>query len=268
MSKVVLITGASAGMGKTTACYLAKKGHKVYGASRSANPGDCIEGVISLKMDVCDEVSVKEAVQLILEIEGRIDVLVNNAGLGFIGSIEDTGDAEAKAIFETNVFGLMNVCRVVLPAMRLAKSGTIINISSLAGMMGLPYRGIYSATKASVLSITEALSAEVKQFNIKVCSVLPGDFKTSVNENRRTALAGSQSVYKTQMNALNDLVNHEVEHADEPIAIAIKIEQIINNPQPKLHYKVAKPMQKLSTVLHFLLPGRWFEKILMNHYKM
>lgn len=268
MSKVVLITGASAGMGKTTACYLAKKGHKVYGASRSANPGDCIEGVVALKMDVCNEVSIKEAVQTILDIEGKIDVLINNAGLGFIGSIEDTTDAEAKAIFETNVFGLMNVCRAVLPAMRLAKSGTIINISSLAGLMGLPYRGIYSATKASVLSITEALSAEVKQFNIHVCSVLPGDFKTSVNENRRTALAGSQSVYKTQMNALNNLVNREVEHADEPIAIATKVEQIINNSRPKLHYKVAKPMQKISTILHFLLPGRWFEKILMNHYKM
>lgn len=268
MSKVVLITGASAGMGKTTACYLAKKGHKVYGASRSANPGDCIEGVVALKMDVCNEVSVKESVQQIIDIEGKIDVLVNNAGLGFIGSVEDTSDAEAKTIFETNVFGLMNVCRAVLPAMRLAKSGTIINISSLAGIMGLPYRGVYSATKASVLSITEALSAEVKQFDINVCSVLPGDFKTSVNENRRTAKTGNQSVYKTQMNALNDHVNREVEHADEPIAIATKVEQIINNPKPKLHYKVAKPMQKLSTVLHFLLPGRWFEKILMKHYKM
>jgi len=268
MSKVVLITGASAGMGNLTACYLAKKGHKVYGASRSANPGDCVEGVVFLKMDVCNADSVNQAVRQIIDIEGRIDVLVNNAGLGFIGSIEDTSDAEAKAIFETNVFGLMNVCRTVLPFMRKAKSGKIINISSLAGMMGLPYRGIYSATKASVLSITEALSAEVKEFGIQVCSVLPGDFKTSVNENRRTASSGSNSVYKLKMEQLNALVNKEVENADEPLAIATIIERIINTPQPKMHYKVAKPMQKLSTILHFLLPGRWFEKILMNHYKM
>jgi len=268
MVKVVIITGASAGMGATTAKYLSDRGYHVYGASRRAETGREKDGFIELKMDVTDETSVQQAIHFVIDKEGKIDALVNNAGLGLIGSIEDTSDAEAKAIFETNVFGLMNVSRSVLPHMREAQSGYIINISSIAGRMGLPYRGIYSATKASVLMITEATSSEVRQFGIHVCSILPGDFKTSVNENRNVVQNASKSVYSQTTQALNNQVNEEVDHSSDPIIIARKVEQILRTAKPKMQYMVAQPIPKLSTVLHYLLPGRWYERILMNHYKI
>lgn len=268
MVKVVIITGASAGMGHTTAKYLAEKGFRVYGASRRAETGRERDGFTELQMDVCDEASVARAISVVLEREGRIDALVNNAGIGLIGSMEDTSDAEARAVFDTNVFGLMNVSRAVLPHMRKAKSGTIINISSIAGKMGLPYRGIYSATKAAVLMITEATSSEVQAYGVRVCSILPGDFKTSINDNRQVVKAASQSDYKEQTTRLNKQVNHEVQHSGNPIAIAKKVFDILQTNKPAMHYKVAKPLQKLSAFLHDMLPGRWFERILMNHYKI
>lgn len=268
MVKVVIITGASAGMGATTAKYLSDRGYRVYGASRRAETGRVKDGFAELKMDVTDETSVQQAIQHVVETEGRIDALINNAGLGLIGSIEDTSDSEAKALFETNVFGLMNVCRAVLPHMRKNNFGYIINISSLAGVMGLPYRGIYSATKYAVQAITEAMSSEVKAFGIRVCAILPGDFKTNINENRRVVENASSSVYSESTDALNKLVNEEVQHSSDPILIAQKVEQILRSSKPKMHYMVARPIQKLSTILHYLLPGRWYERILMNHYKI
>ncbi|TVR37441.1 MAG: SDR family oxidoreductase [Cryomorphaceae bacterium] len=268
MVKVVIITGASAGMGLTTAKHLAEKGFRVYGASRRSETGRERDGFTELQMDVCHEPSVEKAIEMVFEREGRIDALVNNAGIGLIGSMEDTSDAEARAVFDTNVFGLMNVSRAVLPHMRQAKKGTIINISSIAGKMGLPYRGIYSATKAAVLMITEATSSEVQAYGVRVCSILPGDFKTSINDNRQVVKAASRSVYKEQTTRLNNQVNHEVQHSGDPIAIAKKVCDILQSKQPAMHYKVAKPVQKLSAFLHDVLPGRWFERILMNHYKI
>lgn len=268
MVKVVIITGASAGMGATTAEYLSDRGYRVFGASRRAETGRPINGYTELKMDVTDEVSVQQAVDYVLSKEGRIDALVNNAGVGLIGSIEDTSDAEAKAIFETNVFGLMNVSRAVLPLMRKAGTGHIINFSSIAGLMGLPHRGIYSASKAAVIAITEAMSSEVLTFGVYVSAILPGDFKTSINDNRRVVEKAQHSDYRESTDRLNQLVHEEVAHSSDPILIAQKVDQILRSSKPKLIYMVGKPLQKLSTKLHFLLPGRLFEKIIMRHYKM
>lgn len=268
MGKVVIITGASAGMGATTAKYLADRGYQVFGASRRAETGSTTNGFIGLKMDVTDEQSVATAIDFVMAQTGRIDVLVNNAGIGLIGSIEDTSDTEAKGVFETNVFGLMNVCRAVLPHMRKSGSGTIINISSIAGVMGLPYRGIYSASKAAVIAITEAMSAEVKRFGVQVTAILPGDFKTSINENRKVVINAASSDYKTDTDSINKIVNEEVATSADPILIAKKVEQLAEAKTPGMLYQVGAPMQKLSTVLHYLLPGRWFEKILLNHYKL
>lgn len=268
MGKVVIITGASAGMGAVTAKYLSDRGYRVYGASRRAQTGQKTAHFTELQMDVANEQSVADAVAYVINEVGRIDVLVNNAGISLIGSIEDTSNAEAKGIFETNVFGLMNVCRAVLPHMREAKSGYVVNISSIAGVMGLPYRGIYSATKAAVIAITEAMSAELKQFGVVVSAILPGDFKTSINDHRKVVDAADQSAYSDETNALSDLVTEEVATSANPIKIARAVEKIITQPKPKLIYMVGAPLQKLSTKLYFLLPGRWFERIIMSHYKM
>ncbi len=268
MGKVVIITGASAGMGATTAKYLAERGYQVFGASRRATTGNITNGFTELQMDVTNEQSVAAAVGYVIDQVGRIDVLVNNAGIGLIGSIEDTSDAEARGVFDTNVFGLLNVSRAVTPYMREAGTGTIINISSIAGVMGLPYRGIYSASKAAVIAITEAMSAEVKKYNVRVSALLPGDFKTSINENRRVVANALTSNYKTDTEHLNRFVTDEVASSGDPIVIAKRVEQIASGKAGKMLYQVGAPMQKLSTVLHYLLPKRWFEQILLNHYKL
>lgn len=268
MSKVVIITGASAGMGASTAKHLSDQGYRIFGASRRAETGRSSNGFTELQMDVTDENSVASAVDHVMTECGRIDALVNNAGIGLIGSIEDTSNAEAKAVFETNVFGLMNVCRAVLPHMRAAKSGRIINISSVAGKMGLPYRGIYSASKAAVIMITEATSSEVKKHHIKVSAILPGDFKTNINDNRRVVEKASDSDYRSETDMINDLVTEEVSHSLDPILIAETVEKILKSNNPRLRYTVGKPLQKLSARLHDLLPGRWFENIINQHYKL
>ena len=179
MSEVVLITGASSGLGQTLATLMAQKGYKVYGTSRRAAPADLPYSMV--KMDVGDPDSVHAAVKTIIDQEGRLDLLINNAGIGIGAPIETVQLENVKRLFETNTFGLIRVCQAVLPHMRKAGKGKIINISSIAAAFGLPYRGIYSATKASADMITEALRMETKDFGIQLCSVQPGDFKTNIS---------------------------------------------------------------------------------------
>ena len=165
MSKVVLITGGSSGIGKSTGEFLQNKGFKVYGTSR--NPNNYANSKFPLlELDVKDVASIIKAVNNIIEAEGRLDVLINNAGAGITGPLEEIPDVEMKANFETNFFGPINVIKSVLPQMRSQKSGLIINVTSIAGYMGLPYRGIYSASKSALSLATEAFRMELKPFNI------------------------------------------------------------------------------------------------------
>ena len=142
MSKVVLITGASSGIGKSTAEFLSAKGFKVYGTGRNPKKNEN-NGYSLIALDVTKPDTISLAVNLILEKEGRIDVLVNNAGMGITGPVEDTPTNEMKKVFETNFFGAIDMMKAVLPQMRKQQSGTIINVTSIAGYMGLPYRGVY-----------------------------------------------------------------------------------------------------------------------------
>jgi NAD(P)-dependent dehydrogenase (short-subunit alcohol dehydrogenase family) len=148
-SRVVLITGASAGFGRACAQHLGRLGHRVYGTSRRAecpDPAELRSPPLVLPMDVCDDDSVQRAVDFVLKQEGRIDVVVNNAGVGLAGAVEDTSVEEARALFETNFFGVLRVCRAVLPALRAQRSGLIVNVSSLGGLVTIPFQGLYSAS--------------------------------------------------------------------------------------------------------------------------
>ena len=185
--KVVLITGASSGIGKTCADYLEALGHKVYGASRSLGHKSSSEviteeirgkGWIRVGMDVTNEKSVEQGVAHILKAEGRLDAVINSAGYGISGSVEDTAIEEAYSQFETNFFGVLRVCRAVLPIMRKQKSGCIINMSSIAGIISLPFQGLYCASKFALEGMTEALRLEVKPFGIHVVLIEPGNFRT------------------------------------------------------------------------------------------
>jgi len=267
MSKVVLITGASSGIGKSIAAYLHQKGYLVYGTSRKTE-SISEAGFPLLQLDVLDPKSIQKAVDFIIAKENRLDVLINNAGMGITGPIEDTPTDEMRAVFNTNLFGAIDVMKAVLPQMRVQKSGTILNITSIAGYMGLPFRGLYSATKGALELVTEAIRMEVKGFGIHVVNVAPGDFATNIAAGRYHTPVFEDSAYKKSYQENLDLMNAHVNAGMDPLAMAKAVHAILGTKQPKIHYKVGGFLEKLSIVLKRILPDSLYEKLLMNHYKL
>jgi len=267
MSKVVLVTGGSSGIGKAVGEFLLQKGFIVYGTSR--NPENYQNSKIPLlALDVTNKQSISECIQELLEKENRMDVLVNNAGAGITGPIEEIPEEEMKRNFDTNFFGPINVIKEVLPPMRKQGIGLIINITSIAGYMGLPYRGIYSASKGALELITEAFRMEIKEFGIEMTNVAPGDFATNIASGRYHAPVLDNSPYKKPYGNTLELMNTHVDSGDDPTLMAEAIYRIINTEKPKTHYKVGAFMQKFSIVLKRILPDKVYEKLLMNHYKL
>ena len=267
MSKVVLITGGSSGIGKSVGEFLKEKGFVVYGTSRNADNYKNHPFKL-INLDVTNTESILKAVKTVISNEGTIDVLINNAGKGITGPIEETPTEEMRNTFETNFFGPIEVMKAVLPYMRNQKSGLIINVTSIAGYMGLPFRGIYSATKGALEIVTEAVRMEVKNFDIEVTNIAPGDFATNIAAGRYHTPVFENSPYqKTYQNNL-DLMNEHVSGGSDPIAMAKAIYKIIQTKHPKIHYKTGDFMQKFSIVLKRILPDKIYEKMLMNHYKL
>lgn len=265
--KVVFITGASSGIGKSIAEYLQNKNFKVYGTSR--NPENYPNSSVKLlRVDVRDSESIASVVQEIISKENRIDILVNNAGAGITGALEEIPMDEIKKNFDTNLFGPIDVMKAVLPFMRKQKNGLIINITSIAGYMGLPYRSVYSASKGALELITEALRMEVKQFGIEITNIAPGDFATNIAQGRYHAPLISGSDYEKSYGKTLELMNTHVDSGSNPIEMAEAVYKIINTPKPKIHYKVGAFLQKFSIVLKRILPDKVYEKMLMNHYKL
>jgi len=267
MSKVVLITGGSSGIGKSVGEFLSEKGFIVYGTSRSPEKYRQSKFPI-LALDVKDEATISETVNTIIDKEGQLDVVINNAGAGITGPIEETPNAEIKNNFDTNFFGPINVIKAVLPQMRKQHSGLIINITSIAGYMGLPYRGVYSASKGALELLTEAFRMEIKDFNIKMTNIAPGDFATNIAAGRYHAPLLDDSPYKKPYGDTLDLMNTHVDNGSDPDMMAKSVYRIINTPNPKGHYKVGEFMQKFSIVLKRILPDKVYEKLLMKHYKL
>ncbi|OMP29755.1 SDR family oxidoreductase [Mangrovimonas sp. DI 80] len=267
MSKVVLITGGSSGIGKSIGEFLMSKGYQVYGTSR--NPDRYANSKFPLiALDVSNLETISRAVAHVIEKEGKLDVLVNNAGAGITGPIEEIPDTEIKRNFETNFFGPINVIKAVLPQMRKQNSGLIVNVTSIAGYMGLPYRGIYSASKGALELVTEAFRMELKDFNIKMTNVAPGDFATNIAAGRFHAPVLEESPYKEPYGNTLKLMDAHVDEGKDPMLMAKAIQKIIENPNPKIHYKVGEFMQKFSIVLKRILPDKVYEKLLLNHYKL
>ena len=267
MSKVVLITGGSSGIGKAIGEFLFHKGFTVYGTSR--NPEKIANSLFPLiALDVRNTESIVHAVEKVISISKRIDVVINNAGVGITGPIEEIPSEEIKNNFETNFFGPIEVIKAVLPQMREQKSGLIINITSIAAYMGLPFRGIYSSSKAALEIITESISMEVKSFGINVVNVAPGDFATNIASGRYHAPVIEGSAYESNYgNTLKQMDEH-VDSGSNPNEMAFAIYQIINEKKPKLHYKIGVFMQRFSIILKRILPDRIYEAMLMNHYKL
>ncbi len=268
MKKVVLITGASSGFGQAIARRLAAKGYIVYGTSRKAI-GQNDNGIHYLVMDVRQRASVKAAVAQLLAEQGRIDVVVNNAGMGIGGSLELATDEEIDIQMDTNFRGCVNVCQEVLPTLRAQGGGRIVNISSIGGVMGLPYQGFYSASKFAIEGFTEALAAEVRGFGIKVSMVEPGDFATGFTASRRNSEATAKSdAYGASFARSLSLIEKEENGGLKPDFLAKKVVKIIESSHPHLRYVVANFEQRLSVLLKKLIPGNWFVSTLRSYYKV
>jgi NAD(P)-dependent dehydrogenase (short-subunit alcohol dehydrogenase family) len=268
MKKVILITGISSGFGKETARLLSESGHIVYGTVRK-EPGSSA-GVKYLIMDLTDTNSIKAAVETVVNNEGRIDVLINNAGMHTGGPIETSPIENIKLQMDSNFMGTVNLTREVLPLMRKQGGGTIISISSIGGLMGLPYQGFYSAAKFAIEGFSEALRMEVSQYNIKVVLVNPGDFHTSNSANRRNFLAptGDKDPYQEQFAKTLAVIEKDEANGWKPEVLARKMVRIVDCKNPRQRYIIASFEQKLAVALKYILPGKLFRLILQDHYKI
>ncbi len=265
--KVVLITGASSGIGAACATHLAGLGYRVYGTSRRPRPE--ITAYEMLQMDVQDDAAVAAGVRQILEREGRIDVVLNNAGISYGGSIEDVSPQEAHDQMETNFFGVLRVSQAVLPTMRAQRSGLIINVSSIAGRIALPFQTLYSASKFAVEGLTESLRMEVKAFGIHVVLLEPGDLRTELTDHRKHAAAAlTNPAYQGQYQLAAERAASDERNGGDPILAARMVARIIATPRPRLRYVVGPVYESGALFLRWLLPHRIFEWAMMKYYRV
>ncbi|WP_420602008.1 SDR family oxidoreductase [Flagellimonas sp.] len=266
--KVVLITGGSSGIGKSIGTYLTGRGFTVYGTTRNPKNYPDFDAFELMQLDVKQSESVEKTVSDVIGKEGRLDVLINNAGVGITGPVEETPYEEIQNVFDINFHGPVRMMKAVLPQMRKQGGGLIINTTSIAGYMGLPFRGYYSASKGALGLITEALSMETKKFGISITNLAPGDFATNIAAGRYHAPVIKDSAYEQAYQNSLDLMNEHVDAGGDPMQVAKKVHKIILKTNPKIHYPVGEFMQKFSLFLKKILPDRVYEKLLLNHYKL
>lgn len=222
-----------------------------------------------IPMDVGDDESVARAIGFVAEREGRLDVVVNNAGAGLGGAIEDTTVAEAKALFETNFFGVHRVCRAVLPILRAQGEGCIVNISSIGGVVTIPFQGFYSASKYAVESLSDALRIELRPFGIHVVVVQPGDFRTGFTESRvMSEESGGTSVYAERCSSAVSQMERDERNGGDPNQLADLFTRIVEARPPRPRYVVGMPLQKAAAALKPLVPDRWLDRALSAIYKV
>ena len=268
MTKVILITGASSGLGKATAAYLMQHKYHVLGTCREPKKYSSNNGVKLLPFDLNQPNTAAPLVQQVLDKAGRIDVLINNAGAGITGPIEEVDSSAMESHFRTNLFGPMVLIQKILPIMRKQKSGLIINVTSIGGYMGLPYRGLYSSSKGAMWIASEALRMEVKRFGIDVVTLAPGDYATDISARRIYSPLNKESPYHDIYKYSLDKIDDHVDNGSDPNEFAQKVYKIINLKKRKVHYKSGSFLQKISLILKRVLPDTIFEKIIMNHYKV
>jgi NAD(P)-dependent dehydrogenase (short-subunit alcohol dehydrogenase family) len=262
-SQTVLVTGASSGIGAAIASRLASDGHRVFGTARkpSAPPA---AGVEMVELDVCSDASVDRCVETVLGRAGRIDVLVNNAGFLLAGAIEETSIEQAKAQFETNFFGVARMVQAVLPSMRARKAGKIVNVSSLAGMVPVPFWGYYNASKFAVEGFTESLRLELKPLGIRVALVEPGAIKTPFYAAPASTQMAEYSPWRER--ALKTMKGFE-EKAPGPEVVADTIARIVAQENPALRNRVTREAT-LFPLLRWLLPAGAFEAGLRSGFNL
>lgn len=271
--KVILITGASSGIGKATALQLIQEGHTVYGAARRVEKmQDLVEaGGYSLQMDVTKDTDMESGVAQIIEKEGRIDVLINNAGYAIYGSVEETPIEEARRQFEVNIFGLARMTQLVLPHMRAQGSGQIINVSSMGGRIYMPLGAWYHGTKHALEGWSDSLRLEVKQFGIDVVVIRPGAIATEFGDVMLEPMIkrSGDGPYKkiTQSMAKSVRDSYEKENASSPPSVIAKtISKAVNANKPKTRYTAGKLAKPLVFVRNYL-GDRFFDWAILSQFK-
>ena len=273
MAKVILITGASSGIGFDAARTLARQGHRVYAAARRVERMEPLkeDGVVPVRLDVTDEASMESCVKTILEKEGRIDALVNNAGYGYFGAIENVPLEEARRQVEVNVFGLARLCQLVLPSMREQGSGRIVNISSIAGKAVIYFGGWYHVSKYSVEALSDALRMEVKPFGIDVSIIEPGGIKTDWGLIAADHLAESSQGTPYESEGLREAATmrkaYSIRLLSKPQVVTRAISKAVNSRRPRTRYRVGFGARTL-VFFHSLLPTRWWDAILRKGGKI
>jgi NAD(P)-dependent dehydrogenase (short-subunit alcohol dehydrogenase family) len=273
---VILITGASSGIGKACAEFLHQQGDRVYGTSRRAPCAVALQAVPEprrpafdlIPLDVTSDESVERAIGIVTAREGRIDAVVNNAGFGLAGAVETTTIEEAREQFETNFFGTMRVCRAVLPIMRQQGHGHILNVSSIAGRIGIPFQALYGASKFAVEGFTEALRMEVAPFGIRVVLVEPGDFHTGFTASRRMTHGPASGPYAARQARALAVMEHDEMHGATPESVGRLVHRILMNRSPAVRYTVGPASETLALALKRLAPSCLFEWGISRYYRV
>lgn len=266
-NKVILLTGASSGIGYDTAVALAQQGHKVYAAARRVERMEPLRqyGIVPLKMDVTDEESMKTGVKTLLDAEGRIDVLINNAGYGYFGAVENVPMDDARNQLEVNVFGLARLCQLVLPTMRAQHSGRIINTASVAGRAVFYYGGWYHVSKYAVESLSDAMRMELKPFGIDVVIIEPGAIKTNwgiIAADHLIESSKGTAYEQTGTMMANNLRNMYLSNTiSDPAVVRKAIVRAVNARRPCTRYRIGR-MANAIVFFHWLLPTRWWDAFL------
>lgn len=263
MKRIILVTGASSGIGLEVAKYLSSKGHTVYGGSRSAPHSEFFH---SIHLDVTSDDSVKETLKQIIDQEGRIDVLINNAGVGSVGSVEKTPIGDIHKSFEVNFYGVIRMMQAVLPHMRKHGFGRIINMSTLGSMIGLPYRGFYSSSKGAMDLVSETLRLEVERFGISSCTIHPGEVRTKIAEHRIVSANRNDEVYGKVLKKVFDKLDASVEHGKDPAFFGPFIEKIIESKKIKRNYYIGNTSELIGIQLKKFLPYNLYEAILRKYF--
>ena len=263
---VILITGITSGFGRAMARQLNADGHKVYGTYR--RDSDPLPGVTYIRADVRDQESLKNAVDQVIKTEGRIDTLISNAGMGIGGPLEFTSVEDAQRQMDVNFMGMVRMVSLVVPIMRQQRHGHIICVSSIGGLMGLPYQGMYSASKYAIEGYCEALRLEVRQFGINVTVINPGDFSTGFTAQRdKVDNPEALAAYPGYAKSMQSIENDE-NSGLQPDRLARRISRIVRKRHPRNRYIIATFVQKSSVVLKAILPAKWYDRILGSYYEL
>lgn len=256
---VAIVTGASSGIGHATANALQSAGFRVFGTSRRAIAGKS-DGVTMLTCDVTDDTSVSQLVDDVLAETGRIDLLVNNAGMGLFGAAEESSTVQAQALFDVNVFGVFRMTNAVLPTMRRQNEGRIVNVSSVQGFIPAPYFALYASTKHAIEGYSESLDHEVRPFGIRVALVEPAYTRTSFEESLATP-DQLLDIYNSSRAGMKAAVRKAMEKGDTPEVVAKTVLAAATDPDPKRRYTAGKTARQVSFLRRFV-PASAFDKSL------